>query len=140
MTTFLSSLLFFFFVNSLLSQEAFDENRDSDHFKPTVLSQQLVDSFGGMTDYGARCLREKKKKKHGSSEKKQSSAERRGETPNFNNYNAAIPLSPCGKKFQYLTDGREWQGSIKLKNVEIEGDTLVEADFVLPRGLNQQVT
>lgn len=40
--------------------------------------------------------------------------------------------SPCKMKFQYVTDGREWKGIIKLKNIDLSHDTLVEADFSLP--------
>lgn len=40
--------------------------------------------------------------------------------------------SPCKMKFQYATDGREWKGIIKLKNIDLSHDTLIEADFALP--------
>lgn len=40
--------------------------------------------------------------------------------------------SPCPKKFQYVTDGREWKGIIRLKNVDVNHDTLLEADFLVP--------
>jgi hypothetical protein len=42
--------------------------------------------------------------------------------------------SPCKAKFQYLTDGKQWKGIIKLKNIDVNQETLVEADFVLPQG------
>lgn len=41
-------------------------------------------------------------------------------------------VSPCPKKFQYVTDGREWKGIIKLKNIDANRDIILEADFVLP--------
>ncbi|XP_070492215.1 serine protease gd-like [Chironomus tepperi] len=44
--------------------------------------------------------------------------------------------SPCGKKFQYVTDGREWKGLIKIGNADLSRDLVIEADFVLPQ--NQQ--
>lgn len=47
--------------------------------------------------------------------------------------------SPCGKKFQYVTDGREWKGIIKLKNVDIDRDTLLEIDLVVPQGSQRRV-
>lgn len=40
--------------------------------------------------------------------------------------------SPCKMKFEYVTDGRGWKGVIKLKNIDLSHDTLVEADFLLP--------
>lgn len=48
--------------------------------------------------------------------------------------------SPCGKKFQYVTNGREWKGIIKLKNIDVDEDTLLEADFVLPQGTQRRVS
>ena len=37
--------------------------------------------------------------------------------------------SPCGKKFQYVTDGREWKGIIKIANVDLSRNLVIEADF-----------
>lgn len=37
--------------------------------------------------------------------------------------------SPCPKKFQYATDGREWKGVIKIANVDLSRDLVIEADF-----------
>lgn len=59
---------------------------------------------------------------------------------NNNNYNRPAQgqrprtphQSPCPKKFQYVTDGREWKGIIRLKNVDVNHDTLLEADFLFP--------
>lgn len=48
--------------------------------------------------------------------------------------------SPCRNKFQYVTDGREWKGIIRLKNVDINRDTLLEVDFVLPQGAYKRVS
>lgn len=48
--------------------------------------------------------------------------------------------SPCGKKFQYVTDGREWKGILRLKNVDINRDTLLEVDVVLPQQGNRRVS
>lgn len=48
--------------------------------------------------------------------------------------------SPCAKKFQYVTNGREWKGIIKLKNIDVDEDTLLEADFVLPQGFSRKVS
>lgn len=48
--------------------------------------------------------------------------------------------SPCAKKFQYVTNGREWKGIIKLKNIDVNENTLLEADFVLPQGTQRRVS
>lgn len=47
--------------------------------------------------------------------------------------------SPCSKKFQYVTNGREWKGIIKLKNIDINENTLLEADFILPTAVQRRV-
>lgn len=41
--------------------------------------------------------------------------------------------SPCPGKFQYVTDGREWKGIIRMKNIDLNHDTTIFADFVLPQ-------
>lgn len=41
--------------------------------------------------------------------------------------------SPCGKKFQYVTDGREWKGIIKIANIDLSRDLVIEADFGIPQ-------
>lgn len=48
--------------------------------------------------------------------------------------------SPCGKKFQYVTDGREWKGILRIKNIDINRDTLIEVDVVLPQQGNRRVS
>lgn len=57
-----------------------------------------------------------------------------------NNQNKQKPRppysSPCPKKFQYATNGREWKGVIRLSNVDLSRDLLIEADFALPTGRN----
>lgn len=57
-----------------------------------------------------------------------------------NNRPAHKPQSPCGKKFQYVTDGREWKGIIKVKNVDVNHDLQLEVDFTLPQGLQKRVS
>lgn len=48
------------------------------------------------------------------------------------------PQSPCGKKFQYVNNGQgQWKGVIKIKNIDLSNDLLIEADFGLPQGRNQ---
>lgn len=47
--------------------------------------------------------------------------------------------SPCPGKFQYVTNGREWKGIIKLKNVNPNADTRLEVEFLLPQGLQRRV-
>lgn len=47
--------------------------------------------------------------------------------------------TPCAGKFQYVTNGREWKGIIKLKNVNPNVDTRLEAEFVLPQGMQRRV-
>lgn len=39
--------------------------------------------------------------------------------------------SPCGKKFQYVTDGREWKGLIKIANADLSRNLVIEADFAI---------
>lgn len=46
--------------------------------------------------------------------------------------------SPCGKKFQYVTDGKEWKGIIRIKNVDVNHDLMLEAEFVLPQGAQRR--
>lgn len=69
-------------------------------------------------------------------------------TQNINNNNQAQAQghkqrtphqSPCAKKFQYVTNGREWKGIIKLKNVEVNHDTHLEAEFIVPQGSQRRV-
>lgn len=48
--------------------------------------------------------------------------------------------SPCPKKFQYVTDGREWKGIIKLNNVDLNHDLKLEVEFVLPQAANRRVS
>jgi hypothetical protein len=45
--------------------------------------------------------------------------------------------SPCPKKFQYVTDGQEWKGVIRLKNVDLSQDLELEVDFGGNQGRNQ---
>lgn len=47
--------------------------------------------------------------------------------------------SPCPNRFQYVTDGREWKGIMKLKNIDLNVDTLLEADFLIPTRAYQRV-
>lgn len=47
--------------------------------------------------------------------------------------------SPCPKKFQYVTNGKEWKGIIRIKNVDINRDTHLDVDFILPSGLQRRV-
>jgi len=44
--------------------------------------------------------------------------------------------SPCGKKFQYVTDGREWKGIIKIANIDLSRNLVIEADFGIPQVRN----
>lgn len=48
--------------------------------------------------------------------------------------------SPCANKFQYVTNGKEWKGIIKLKNADINRDITVEAEFILPAGSQRRVS
>lgn len=47
--------------------------------------------------------------------------------------------SPCPNKFQYVTDGRQWKGIIRLKNIDVNKNTRIEAEFVLPHGMQRRV-
>lgn len=47
--------------------------------------------------------------------------------------------SPCPNKFQYVTDGRQWKGIIRLKNIDVNKHTRIEAEFVLPHGMQRRV-
>lgn len=48
--------------------------------------------------------------------------------------------SPCPNKFQYVTDGRhQWKGIIRLKNIDVNKHTRLEAEFVLPHGMQRRV-
>jgi hypothetical protein len=54
---------------------------------------------------------------------------------NNNNKRPRSPYqSPCPKKFQYVTNGQgtEWKGVIRLNNIDLSRDLLIEADFALP--------
>lgn len=42
--------------------------------------------------------------------------------------------SPCRQRFQYVTDGREWKGIIRFKNMDLTRDNVIAADFILPQG------
>jgi DnaJ-class molecular chaperone len=56
---------------------------------------------------------------------------------NNNNNNNRRPrpphASPCPKKFQYASNGKEWKGVIRLNNVDLSRDLLIEADFAVPQ-------
>lgn len=53
---------------------------------------------------------------------------------NFNNpQQQTRPQSPCMKKFRYVTDGRQWKGVIKIANIDLSNDLVIEADFALPQ-------
>lgn len=47
--------------------------------------------------------------------------------------------SPCGKKFQYITNGKVWKGVIKLKNVDVNHATNLEAEFIIPQQTQRRV-
>lgn len=53
---------------------------------------------------------------------------------------AWTPHSPCGKKFQYVTDGRQWKGILRVKNIDVHHDIDLKVDFVLPQGLHKKVS
>lgn len=58
-----------------------------------------------------------------------------------NNKNPRPPhQSPCGKKFQYVTDGRQWKGILRLKNVDVNHDTTLEVELVVPQQGNRRVS
>lgn len=47
--------------------------------------------------------------------------------------------SPCAKKFQYVTNGRDWKGIIKIKNVDVNRGFNLVAEFILPQGTKKNV-
>lgn len=50
------------------------------------------------------------------------------------------PPNPCGKKFQYVTDGNMWKGVIRIKNIDLTRDFQLEVDFAIPNGRNVSET
>lgn len=137
----LFSLFFVLCLVAVSAQEVFDAQ---DNLQ--LESEALIESFGGITDYGERQVRQKKKKKkngnHNGSD--EHSGEHRGsgeghKNPNNHGHPAPHPAT-CGKKFQYVFDGRGWQGTMKLKNININHDNYLEVDFHLPHGLPQNVS
>lgn len=46
------------------------------------------------------------------------------------------PQSPCGRRFQYVTDGRQWKGVLKIPNINLARGLVIEADFALVQGRN----
>lgn len=137
----LFSLFFVLCLVAVSAQEVFDAQENLQ-----VDSEALIKSFGGITDYGERQARQKKKKKkngnHNGSDEQ--SGEHRGsgeghKNPNKQTHGAPHPAT-CGKKFQYVSDGRGWQGTMKLKNININHDNYLEVDFHLPQGLHQDVS
>lgn len=64
-----------------------------------------------------------------------------GGRPNQGQGNKPRPphQSPCPGKFQYVSNGREWKGIVRLKNINPSQDTKLEAEFVLPAGLQRRV-
>lgn len=133
-------LLFVLCNVAVSAQEIFDVQEGL-----TPSREALMESFGGLTDYGERQIRQKNKKKknknhngshesneqHGLGEKKKK--------PNNQQFGAPHPQT-CGKKFQYVSNGSGWQGTIKLKNINIVHDNYIEADFLLPQGLHPNVS
>lgn len=111
--------------------------------------QAIAESFGGLTEYTDRQVRQKQKKKkkdngnHGLDEQNDSGE---NHTPGENrkkqkNQNSGAPHpTNCGKKFQYVADATGWHGTIKIKNININFDNYVEVDFQLPPGLHQNVS
>jgi hypothetical protein len=101
-----------------------------------VLDQNLFDVQGGQQQIGNGALINQATNLLGSfglggfNGNRQGQGQNRQRTPH---------QSPCGKRFQYVTNGREWKGIIKLKNIDLNQDTTLQADFVLPQGLQKRV-
>lgn len=139
MTSSLSVLLVFTFVNAHLSQLVFDDVKNETKVIQDQF-QELTGSFGGITQGSKRDIRQNKRNNHGFGEHQHGLGERRaGKGGKANHNNAGSSNSLCGMRFQYVTDGREWLGTIRLRNVDVHRETLIEANFALPQGLNRRV-